>query len=65
MGRVCSSKKREYIEVTEIESVGEGFQKIKELDYYQWSDENENKAFAYGNYIAGKLYRKMNHYQIC
>lgn len=51
-------KKREYIEVTEIESVGEGFQKIKELDYYQWSDENENKAFAYGNYIAGKLYRK-------
>ncbi len=49
--------KRDYIEVTEIKSAGEGYRNIKGLDYYQNSEANENKAFAYGSYIAGKLYR--------
>ena len=48
--------KREYIEVAGVDSPSDKFETIKELDYYQCSEANRDRTFAYGHYLAGKIY---------
>ena len=50
--------KHEFIEVSEIKSTGDDFNHIKGLDYYQKSENNRDKSFAYDHFMASKLYRQ-------
>lgn len=49
--------REELIEVAEIQSAGSNFSTIKGLHQYAQSEDNRDGSFAYGNFMASKLYK--------